>query len=197
MRTQLSAALVLFALLLAVPASAEKGPPKLKQLTPMLVDLGEAPSDEALKAIKVADRCAKADRTWMRAMEPEQQVGIDELHELLAAPVTCWQGAAKKGAKAGDSYAPILKYVEAQALYVQTLRAYIFALQAKYIGDRLNSCKRFKLAIKEAAAATSSTEGVVDGFTNVEAKTLAAQQSQNIVGMGATIADEFSTQKCD
>jgi len=181
----------------ALPAGAAK-PVKWKMLGPMAAEVGgEALADDDLKAMKAADRCANADKTWMRAMEPEQLTGIDELHEMLAAPVTCWSQAAKKAGKASESLAPVAAYAGAQMAYSKTLREYMFALQAKAIGDRLNACKRFKIAIAEAAKATEAVEGVVDGFTTVEAKTIAAEQAQNIKGVVDTVADEFSTQKCN
>jgi hypothetical protein len=181
----------------AGPSLAAKGPPKLKELGPMQVELGDALSDDSWKGLKAADRCANADRTWMRAMEPEQQNGIDALVEMMAAPVTCWQGAEKKVEKAGDELASVLAYTSAQKHYVESLRAYLFAVQAKVMGDQLNGCKRFKLAIVEAAEATTATEGLVERFTSVESKTLAAQLAENTRGMGATLATEYASLKCD
>lgn len=197
MRRFATLAVLLLASAIALPAGAAK-PVKWKELGPMAAEVGgEALADDDLKAMKAADRCANADKTWMRAMEPEQQTGIDMLHEMLAAPVTCWSGAAKKASKASEAFAPVGAYATAQEAYAKTLREYIFALQAKYIGDRLSACKRFKVAIAEAATASQAVEGVIDGFTSTEAKTIAAVQAQNIKGMVDTIADEFATQKCD
>lgn len=197
MRTRLLFAVVLFAVCIAGPAAAEKGPPKLKVLTPMLGELGEAPSDDALKALKVADRCANQDKTWEQAMRPEQQTGIDAIFELLAAPVTCWQGADKKSSKAGDGFQPVARYVAAQRGYVQAMRAYIFALQARFLGDQLNGCKRFKIAIAESATASTASEGLVEAFSSVEAKTIAATTAQNAMGIAQMITDEYEKMSCN
>ena len=197
MRIRLLFAVVLFAVCIAGPAAAEKGPPKLRVLTPMLAELGEAPSDDALKALKVADRCANQDKTWEQAMRPEQQTGIDAIFELLAAPVTCWQGADKKSAKAGDGFQPVARYVAAQRGYVQAMRAYIFALQARFLGDQLNGCKRFKIAIAESATASTASEGLVEAFSSVEAKTIAATTAQNAMGIAQMITDEYEKMSCN
>jgi|GEM_PF-2010225 len=197
MRTVPMLAAFLLAASFALPATAAKGPPKLRVIGPMQLELGDALSDESWKALKVVDRCASADKTWQRAMLPEQNNGIDMIYETLLSPVTCWQNATKKAEKAGPELAAITSYATAQRDYVETLRAYIFALQAKMTGDQLNGCKRFQLSIAEAAEAATSSTGLIDRFTSAESKTLAAQVDENVRGMAVTITAEYAAMKCD
>jgi hypothetical protein len=185
------------ALGLASPVFAEKAPPKLKMIGVMQAELGEELSAETWKALKAADRCANSDKTWLNAMRSEQQTGLDSLYEMMAAPVTCWQNAEKKAGKAGEQMGAVGVYVTAQKHYVQTMRAYVWALQAKALGDQLSGCKRFRLAIKESADSVSASEGLLDLFSSVESKTIAGQLTQNILGMGTTITDTYASVKCD
>ena len=187
---------LLLALGLAGPAWA-KGPPKLKVVGPLQAELGDELSDETWKALKAVDRCAVADANWKRAMQPEQQNGIDTLYEMLAAPVTCWQQAVKKGEKAGEQFARVQYWAQANARNVEALRDYLYALQAKFIGDQRNSCTRFKLAIEHAGDAQESIEGLVERYEGTDARTLAGQTTVDVQGTAAAIADEYKTQSCE
>lgn len=197
MRTLPFVVVCLLALCLAAPASAEKGPPKLKMIGSMQAELGDDLSADTWKALKAADRCANSDKTWLNAMRSEQLTGLDSLYEMMASPVTCWQNAEKKAAKAGDQIGAVATYVTAQKHYVQTMRAYVWALQAKALGDQLSGCKRFRVAISEAADGVTASEGLLDMFSSVEAKTLVGQLIENVRGMGATITETYASVKCD
>jgi hypothetical protein len=188
-----------FTALLTSPALAEKGPPKLRQLQTMADELGATAelSKDAWTAIKVADRCATQDLNWERAMEPEQQTPIDAMFELLASGVVCWQGAEKKAGKVAEEQPRIAEFVGARARYVEMIRGYYDGFRAKAVGDLNQACKRFKVAVAQAAAGVEAGHGLADRFDQVENKTLALTIDQKIAAVAELITSEYANQKCD
>lgn len=193
--------LLAFALTAAVvtPALAAKGPPKLKQLQSLADEfLTEgAVSADAWKALKAADRCANQDLLWERAMEPEQMTPIDEMFELLAAGVVCWQGAEMKAAKLTEEQPRLGEIVAARARYAELVRGYYDAFRAKAVGNLTQTCKRFKVAVAQAAAAVDASHGLLDRFDSVENKTLAMTVDQKIGAVAELVTVEYANQKCD
>lgn len=183
----------------ASPALAKKGPPKLKQLQGLVDEIGKDKelSDDAWKAIKAADRCANSDLIWERAMEPEQQTPIDMMFEQLASGVTCWQGAEKKAAKAAEELPRLSAFVVARARYVEAMRGFYDAFRAKAVGDINQTCKRFRVAVTQAAAAVESSEGLQDKFGEVDNKTLALTIEQKSAGIAGVISSEYENQNCN
>ena len=181
------------------PALAAKGPPKLKLLQPLADELaaGGELSDDGWKAIKAADRCAEQDQGWERAMAPEQQTGIDVMFELLASGVVCWQGAEKKAGKVAAELPRLSLYVTASARYVESMRGFYDAYRAKAVGDNNQTCKRFKVAVTQGAAAVESSAGLQDHFGEAENKVLAATVEQKAIGVAGLITAEHEHQQCD
>lgn len=190
---------LLAATLLAVPAHAKKGPPKLKQLQPLADELGKDKelSDDAWKAIKAADRCANQDLVWERAMEAEQQTPIDEMYELLAGGVTCWQTAEKKASKVAEEVPRVGKLAAARGRYVEAMRGFYDGFRAKAVGANNQTCKRFKVAVGQAAAAVEATTGLADQFGEVENKKTAMIVEQKAAAIAELIGSEYENQKCD
>ncbi len=184
---------------LATPALAAKGPPKLKLLQPLADELGSAAAltDDGWKAIKAVDQCAVQDLNWERAMAPEQMTPIDSMFELLASGVVCWQGAEKKAAKVATEQPRLAELAAARARYVEMVRGYYDGFRAKAAGDNNQTCKRFKVAVNQAAAAVGASRGLVDRFDQVENKTVALTVDQKIAAFAELITSEYANQKCD
>jgi hypothetical protein len=187
---------LLFTLCLPLSALAAN-PPKIKVLGPLQTELGESAPDEALKALKAADQCADSDAIWERAAQSEQQTPLNQLYEMLASAVTCWQTAEKKGAAVGDAYAAVQPYVQVKARYVAAMRSFLWSLDAKAEGNLAQTCKRLASAATEAGAAAGAAVGLGDAWTNAEAKTLAAQASGYAKQLAEMVVTERNNQKCE
>jgi len=190
--------LALLSLLIALPALAAKKEPKpLKQLQPLVDEtaLVGPVSKDAFKALRYADRCLTSDKNWERAQQ--NQVPINQFYEMLSSAVVCWQTAEKKLGKVGESVVTAGLWVSARARYMEAFRAYVWGVDAKQSGKRNQVCRRLKEATTLAVAANEASSGIVDKFTDANAKGLAMAADQLSEQLGAQIATEFSNQKCD
>ncbi len=187
---------LLVALLLPTPvAVAKKAKPlKLQPLVDELAARGVA-VDDVMKTVKVAERCLQGDSHWKRDMD--NRAPLNQLYEGLVSSVTCWQMAANKFTKAGEPVAPILPWVTARLRYVEGLRGYLWAMEAKMKGERTQVCKRLSEAIKQAAEANKVADGLADGFQVEEAKALAQAADQQAAELGEMVAQEVTSQRCN
>jgi hypothetical protein len=186
--------LLILALLL-LPLSVQARPKGPSLIEPLVAELTLDPANkDQAKAIKAAERCLDTDSLWERAQENNDP--ISQVYESLTTAVTCWQGAEKKAAKAGEAMGSLPAWVSARARYLESFRSFVWALDAKFAGNQTYICKRLQTARVEGAAAVVAAENLVDRFGTNEAKALAAAQEATTAAMAQNIADEFAHQKC-
>jgi len=192
--------LLSIAVLLVLPATslaAKKKEPKPLVLEPLAAELrasqGELSGDQ-LKVLKIAGRCLVSDKHWERGQE--NNIPVNQIYELLASSVVCWQGAEKKGAKLGESFAAVNRWMVARARYVECLRSFIWGIDAKLSGDRAQVCRRMKTAIEQSAQASEAAAALQESYSTEGAQALAGQMLAEAKGMAEMVGGEFRNQKC-
>lgn len=182
--------------LLASTAEAGAKPPKLHRLQPFADALSAtAPLDDAgWKALKTADSCLRDDQLWS---SNDQGRTANQIYELAASAVLCWQAATKKAEAAGPNVAPLAAWVRARTRYVETFRAYIWGIDAKLTGDRKATCTRLLDAARSSALTQEAAQGLSAFWTTPDAQGLSAWLDREAAALGATVAAEAKTQQCE
>jgi hypothetical protein len=185
--------------LLLVPLLAQAAPKKAKELLLQpLVDEITQPGVELTKAqtiaVKRSETCIKQDRNWLRAQQDE--VPLTQLRELLDSAVVCWQGAEKKSAAGGEETARIHWWTTGRARYIESLRTWLYAMEAKYSNDKRHICQRLDSAARSGAAAVNASEGLAEKYEGAKAKALAFQLSTDSTSLHEAILDEVKHQRC-
>jgi hypothetical protein len=188
---------ILLAALLLMPVLATAAPKKrpllLQPVQDEMAAKGEITKDIA-KVLKKSEICMQDDKRWDKALQ--DQGSITEIYEMLRSAVFCWQNAEKKSAKIGEAANPAGDYVQARARYIEAFRSYLWGIEAKLMADRLNTCKRLKVAAKEAATAIAAADGLVDKFSTDDGKALAQATAVSSAQLGNTIGEELKRQQC-
>lgn len=181
-------------LLLLVPALAFAAPKaKVMKLQPLIDEVGASASKEALAAVQAAERCLKLDENW--EMAQEQRIPPNQLYELLATAVVCWQGAEKKAGKAADG-APLVAWTAARARFVESYRSFVWAIDAKVSSNNEHVCKRMKTAQTELAAALAAADKLDGAMQTAAAKGWAAAQAKSTRDFASIFEGEASAQRC-
>ena len=189
--------LSILTLALALPAVAAPGKKELvsQPLIDELAARGPLP-EKALKVMRPVERCLRDDKTWERGLGNE--LTANQLYELMASAVTCWQTTEKRLTKAGPDYAAVLPFVVARARYVEAFRDYLWGVDARLSSkDPSQVCRRFKTALASATTANDVARGLADSFGADTAKALAAGQDKLAADLGGYIAKEYEDQRCE
>lgn len=185
-----------FVLLAATVAIAAPKPPKLLKLQPFADDLGTKGelSEDTWKALKAVDSCLRDDGLWSSSGEGRT---ANQIYELAASGVLCWQGASKKVQRAGEQAAPLQRWTDARMKYVEAFRQYIWGIDAKLEGDRKATCTRLIDAARLSGEAQVLAEGLAAAWTLPDAQALATWLDGETRGLGQTISAEAKSQKCE
>ena len=181
----------------AAPGKKVKKPKKAELLAP-LQDEMEAQGELhklVTRSIRDADRCMLDDKRWNQALE--DALPVNSIYEMLQGQVFCWQDAEKRAKKGGAPNEPALAFMAARARYVEAYRTYIWGIEAKLLGDRINTCTRMTSAVKEASAAEDAAAGLAEKFSTPEGQALGKYQTDQTGFLVNMVGDEYARQKCD